>query len=80
MKKIKSYAKVNLFLKVTKRLKKFHKLYSLIVQINIFDEVLVKENMKKKNTIFFIGKYKANTQNNTVINLLKLMKIGRAHV
>ncbi len=74
MKKIKSYAKVNLFLKVTKRLKKFHKLYSLIVQINIFDEVLVKENMKKKNTIFFIGKYKANTQNNTVINLLKLMK------
>ena len=74
MKKIKSYAKVNLFLKVTKRLKKFHKLHSLIVQINLFDEVLIKENKRKKNFIFFYGKYKANTQNNTVANLLKLMK------
>ncbi len=74
MKKIKSYAKVNLFLKVTKRLKNFYKLHSLIVQINLYDEILIKENSKKKNTIFFFGKYKANTQNNTVINLLKLMK------
>ena len=38
MKKIKSYAKVNLFLKVTKQLKNFHKLHSLIVQINLYDE------------------------------------------
>ena len=74
MKKIKSYAKVNLFLKVTKQLKNFHKLHSLIVQINLYDEILIKENSKKKNTIFFFGKYKANTLNNTVINLLKLMK------
>ena len=74
MKKIKSYAKVNLFLKVTKRLSNFHKLHSLIVHINLFDEVLIKENMKKKDNIFFSGKYKANTQNNTVINLLKLTK------
>ena len=74
MKKIKSYAKVNLFLKVTKQLKNFYKLHSLIVQINLYDEILIKENSKKKNIIFFLGKYKANTQNNTVINLLKLMK------
>ena len=74
MKKIKSYAKVNLFLKVTKRLKNFYKLHSLIVQINLYDEILIKENTKKKNIIFFLGQYKANTQNNTVINLLKLMK------
>ncbi len=74
MKKIKSYAKVNLFLKITKQLKNFYKLYSLIVQINLHDEILIKENSKKKNTIFFFGKYKANTQNNTVINLLELMK------
>ena len=74
MKKIKSYAKVNLFLKVTKQFKNFHKLHSLIVQINLYDEILIKENSKKKNTIFFFGKYKADTRNNTVINLLKLMK------
>ena len=74
MKKIKSYAKVNLFLKVTKQLKNFYKLHSLIVQINLYDEILIKENSKKKNIIFFLGKYKVNTQNNTVINLLKLMK------
>ncbi len=74
MKKIKSYAKVNLFLKVTKQLKNFYKLHSLIVQINLYDEILIKENLKKKNTIFFYGKYKANTKNNTIISLLKLMK------
>ena len=74
MKKIKSYAKVNLFLKITKRFKNFHKLYSLITQINLYDEVSIKESMRKKSTIFFFGKYKANTQNNTVLNLLKLMK------
>ena len=48
MKKIKSYAKVNLFLKVTKQLKNFYKLHSLIVQINLYDEILIKENSKKK--------------------------------
>ncbi len=74
MKKIKSFAKINLFLKVTKRFKNFHKIHSLIVQINLHDEVLIKENIRKKNTILFFGKYKANKQNNTVINLLKLMK------
>ena len=74
MKKIKSYAKINLFLKVTKQLKNFYKLHSLIVQINLYDEILIKENSKKKNIIFFLGKYKANRQNNTVINLLNLMK------
>ncbi len=74
MKKIKSYAKINLFLKITRRLKNFHKLYSLVVQINLYDEIIIKESMKKKNTIFFFGKYKVNTQNNTVLNLLKLMK------
>ena len=74
MKKIKSYAKINLFLKVTNQLKNFYKLHSLIVQINLYDEILIKENSKKKNIIFFLGKYKANRQNNTVINLLKLMK------
>ena len=74
MKKIKSYAKINLFLKVTNQLKNFYKLHSLIVQINLYDEILIKENTKKKNIIFFLGQYKANTQNNTVINLLKLMK------
>ena len=48
MKKIKSYAKVNLFLKVSKRLKNFYKLHSLIVQINLYDEILIKENIRKK--------------------------------
>tara|TARA_B100000963_G_scaffold353051_1_gene367170 strand:- start:1414 stop:2265 length:852 start_codon:yes stop_codon:yes gene_type:complete len=74
VKKIKSFAKINLFLKVTKRFKNFHKIHSLIVQINLYDEVLIKENIRNKNTILFFGKYKANKQNNTVINLLKLMK------
>tara|TARA_B100000575_G_C23103712_1_gene636909 strand:+ start:923 stop:1774 length:852 start_codon:yes stop_codon:yes gene_type:complete len=72
--KIKSYAKVNLFLKITRRLLGFHKLYSLVVQINLYDEILIKENKLNKNVLISSGKFKINNQNNTIINLINLMK------
>ena len=53
MKIIKSYAKVNLFLKVLKRLKKYHQLYSLITQVNLYDEIYIKETNDKKQIYFF---------------------------
>ena len=74
VKKIKSYSKINLFLKVTEKFQGYHKLYSLIVQLNFYDELLIKENNQNKDNIFFIGKFKIKNQNNTVIKLLNLMK------
>jgi len=74
VKKIKSYAKINLFLKVIGRQKKYHKLYSLISQIDLYDEIYIKENDYGNNKLFFSGKYKVNTQKNTVIDLLKILK------
>ena len=74
MKKIKSYSKINLFLKVTRKFRDYHKLYSLIVQLNFYDELLIKENNQDKDNVFFLGKFKIKNQNNTVIKLLNLMK------
>ena len=74
MKKIKSYSKINLFLKVTGKFQGYHKLYSLIAQLNFYDELLIKENNQNKDNIFFFGKFKIKNKNNTVIKLLDLMK------
>ena len=74
MKIIKSYANVNLFLKVLKLLKKYHQLYSLITQVNLYDEIYIKETNDKKTNLFFSGKFKISNKNNTIIHLLNLMK------
>ena len=43
MKKIKSYSKINLFLKVYGKVNRYHQLYSLISQINLYDEISIRE-------------------------------------
>ena len=63
MKKIKSFAKINLFLKVTGKQNKYHSLYSLVTQINLYDEVLVKENKDNKSRVFFSGPFKIYEKN-----------------
>ena len=74
MKKIKSFAKINLFLKVTGKQNKYHSLYSLVTQINLYDEVLVKENKDNKSRVFFSGPFKINDKNNSIIRILRLIK------
>ncbi|MAK12458.1 MAG: 4-(cytidine 5'-diphospho)-2-C-methyl-D-erythritol kinase [Candidatus Pelagibacter sp.] len=74
MSKIKSYAKINLFLKVIGKNKKYHQLYSLITQINLFDEISIKENKNNKDNVYFSGAFKIKNKKNTITNLLYLTK------
>lgn len=74
MNKIKSFAKVNLFLKVIGKSKNYHNLYSLITQINLFDEILIQETSTKKSKILFTGPYKIKSEKNTISNLICLIK------
>ena len=41
---LKSYAKINLSLRVLKKLKKIHKIETLICFINLYDEIHIKQS------------------------------------
>jgi len=74
--KIKSYAKINISLRILGKLKsKFHKIESLFSFIKLHDEVFIKEINNKNHKIIFYGKFsKGIPKNNTISNLLKLLK------
>lgn len=74
MNKIKSFAKVNLFLKVVGKSKNYHNLYSLISQINLFDEISIQETSAKKSKFLFTGPFKIKSEKNTISDLIYLMK------
>ena len=74
MNKIKSFAKVNLFLKVVGKSKNYHNLYSLISQINLFDEISIQETSAKKSKFLFTGPFKIKSEKNTISDLVYLMK------
>lgn len=74
MKKIKSYAKINLFLKVLKKDKDFHKINSLIIPINLFDEIYIKERAGT-DFVKFSGFFKDKINKiNTVTKVLIFLK------
>ena len=73
-KKIKSYAKINLFLKVVKKIGNYHKLYSLVTQINLFDEIFIKENISTRDNLIFSGKYNIKIKNNIILKLLSSLR------
>ncbi len=72
---IKSYAKINLYLGVTGRLKSgYHKIESLVSFLNLHDEIKIKKILGKNHKIKFFGKFsKGIKKNNTVFNLLKIL-------
>jgi len=75
--KLKSFAKINLFLRVLRRLNSgYHILYSLITFCDIHDKILVQDNSGKKDKINFHGKFKAGIakRNNTIIKTLKYLR------
>ena len=65
---LKSYAKINLFLKVGRKLKKkiLHNIQSLVFLINLSDEIVIKKIASSCDKIKFIGKFKKNITNNTI--------------
>ena len=75
-KSLKAYGKINLYLKVIKKLKnKYHEIESLFCFFNIYDQIFVSTN-RTYNQISFTGKFSkgiSNT-NNTVLKLFNILK------
>ena len=75
--KIKSYCKINLTLRILKKLKNgYHNISSLITFCNIYDEILISKIKGKKDKIKFFGKFKngINVKTNTISKTLKLIR------
>ena len=72
--KVKSYAKINLALNVTGKIKKLHKIESLVAFIDLHDVIFIKKIKSKNHRIIFDGKFSKNiNSNNTVSKLLKIL-------
>ncbi len=73
--KIKSHVKINVSLKVLKKLKSgLHKIESLIFFLNLHDVVLIKKTKGKNHNIKFIGRFSKNiSKNNTITKLLEVL-------
>ncbi len=73
--KIKSYAKINLSLGVTGKLKSgYHKIESLVSFLNFHDEIKIKKIHEKNHKIKFIGKFSRGIKkSNTISRLINIL-------
>jgi len=73
--KIKSYAKINISLRVLTKFKsKLHKIESLVSFLNFYDEIYIKKIYSNNHKIIFKGKFSHKIpKNNTISNLLKIL-------
>jgi len=75
--KIKSYAKINLSLNVLGKLKSnLHKIESLVSFLTLSDDIFIKKIKSKNHKVKFFGKFskKISKNNNTIVNLLKILE------
>ena len=75
--KIKSYCKINLSLKVLKKLNSgYHNIASLITFCNLHDEILISKIKGFKDKISFSGKFSSgiDKEKNTVTKVLNLLR------
>jgi len=72
---LKAYAKINLFLKVIKKEKKYHLLQSVFLYPEVFDKIEIFETSKKTEVKFY-GPFGGlvNQKNNTVLKSIILLK------
>ena len=74
---IKSYCKINLSLRVIKKLKNgLHDIQSNVFQLNLFDQIKIKKTHKKKDLVTWRGKFKnfINKKKNSIIDMLKILR------
>ena len=72
--KVKSFAKINLVLHVTGKLKKLHKIESIIKFIQLHDLITIKMAKGSNHKISFNGNFSKNIKkDNTVDNLFKIL-------
>ena len=72
---IKSYCKINLSLRVLKRLKNgLHDIQSNVFLLNLFDQIKIKKTHKKKDLLAWRGKFKnlIDKKKNSIIIMLKI--------
>ena len=63
---IKSYSKINLFLRVLKKNNKgLHDIQSSVMLLNLYDKIILKNTKKSKDDIKFIGQFKKNINRTT---------------
>ena len=75
--KIKSYCKINLFLRVIKKLNNnYHNIISLITFCDLHDVISISKTKSSKDKISFSGKFKKgiNKKSNTVTKILNLLR------
>jgi 4-diphosphocytidyl-2-C-methyl-D-erythritol kinase len=75
--KIKSFCKINLYLRVVKKLNNgYHNIRSLITFCNLHDLILVSKIKDNKDNINFVGDFKKgiNRKSNTIVTVLKLLR------
>jgi 4-diphosphocytidyl-2-C-methyl-D-erythritol kinase len=73
---LKAYGKINLYLKVIKKLKnKYHQIETLFCFFDIYDEILISSS-NTNNQIIFTGKFSKgiSTTHNLVLKLLDILK------
>ena len=75
---LKSFSKLNLSLKINKKLKnkKLHEIQSYYCLISLFDEIKVKKISGSKDVVKFIGKFTRNIDlnNNSVLTVLRILR------
>ena len=54
---LKSYAKINLGLNITRKKSKLHKVESIVAFIDLHDVIYLKEINKKNHKVYFKGKF-----------------------
>ena len=75
--KIKSYCKINLSLKIIKKLKNgYHNISSLITFSDLHDVIRISKIKKPKDKITFSGKFcnNINKKSNTITSVLKILR------
>ena len=73
--KIKSYAKLNLALNVISKRSFLHEIESIIVFIDLHDEIFIRDSKSREHKVLFTGKFSKNiSKNNTISKLLKILE------
>ena len=73
---LKSYSKINLSLNIFKKMRRLHDIQSFFCLVNIFDEINIKKNKKKKDMVSFKGKFgkSVNRKKNSLIVTLSTLR------
>ena len=81
---IKSFSKINLSLKINKKLKQngLHEIQSHFCLLNLHDKISIKKIKAKKDIIIFSGKYSKyiNRKNNSIIKILNILRKKKTYL